>query len=191
MAIEKPHYKLIETYKKIELREYDPYITAQVSVSAKNHREAVSQGFGALADFIFGNNTTAEKISMTAPVAAQEKSEKIAMTAPVTVTGEDIFTVAFSMPNRYTMDTLPKPNNERIQIIQNPKRMMAAIQFSGVFQQSNFDKHIQILRDWIEKSSLTEAGSPIVAGYNPPIVPWFLKHNEILIEVEDASKKNQ
>jgi len=147
MAIEKPHYKLIETYKNIELREYDPYITAQVSVSAKNHREAASQGFGALANFIFGNNTSSEKISMTAPVAAQEKSEKIAMTAPVTVTGENIFTVAFSMPSRYTMDTLPKPNNERINTIQNPKKMMAAIRFSGVFQQNNFDKHIQILRD--------------------------------------------
>jgi hypothetical protein len=34
-------------------------------------------------------------------------------------------------------------------------------------------------------NNLEPVGEPVIAGYNPPITPNFLKHNEILIEIDD------
>ena len=49
--------------------------------------KAISEGFRTIADYIFGNNLSSQKVAMTAPVT-QQASEKIAMTAPVTQQGE-------------------------------------------------------------------------------------------------------
>jgi len=176
---------VIKREGQFELRSYAPYLSARVTLDADGHRDAASRGFGALANFIFGNNVARQKISMTAPVTAAPASEKIAMTAPVTVSGSGRFLVEFSMPSRYTLDTLPQPLDRRVEIIQHEAQMMAAVRFSGAFQQSNFDRHISRLRKWIELNGWTELAPPVVAGYNPPITPWFLKRNEILIAVCD------
>ena len=170
---------------RFELREYAPYLASRVEVSAEDHRTAASRGFRPLAGFIFGDNTSREKIAMTAPVTAQPASEKIAMTAPVTVSGDETFRVEFVIPSKYSLDTLPVPKDKRVQFVEYPARKMAAVRFSGVFQQRNFDRHIKMLQDWIRKNGWAEKSAPVIAGYNAPFTPWFMKHNEILVEVEN------
>ena len=183
MGLEKPTYKIIKKDGSFELRDYDPYITSQVTVTAQDYNEAASRGFNPLANYIFGGNISKEKISMTSPVSAQPTSEKIAMTAPVTVSGSGTYTVEFFIPAKFTLESLPTPTNERVRFKAHPRRRVAAIRFSGHFKQKNFEKNIQILRQWIIKEGLEEKGEPAIAGYNPPFTPWFLKHNEVLIEV--------
>ena len=119
-----------------------------------------------------------------APVTAQPKSEKIAMTAPVTVSGDGEYTVEFVIPRKYKLDTLPKPLDDHVSFYQHPSRSMAVVRFSGRFNQSNFEKHIRLLREWIRKEGLKEKGDPTIAGYDPPFTPWFLKHNEMMIEID-------
>ena len=51
-------YELVERQEDIEIRRYAPYIKAEVGVEADNHRNAITRGFNALADFIFGNNVS-------------------------------------------------------------------------------------------------------------------------------------
>ncbi|MEE3003182.1 MAG: heme-binding protein [Pseudomonadota bacterium] len=80
--VEQPKYKVIKADGDIELRQYEPMIIATVTVKG-DRKEAINEGFRVLADYIFGNNTTASKLSMTAPVS-QSTSSKIDMTAPVT-----------------------------------------------------------------------------------------------------------
>jgi hypothetical protein len=184
MAIETPQYRVINKNKQFELRLYAPYINAQVEVQASDHRDAANKGFGLLAGYIFGENVKAEKIQMTAPVMAQSSSEKIAMTAPVMVSGKGVFQVSFVMPSRYTMESLPKPKDSRIKFIQKPERTMAVIRFRGPFGKQNFDRNLKKLHYWIEAEKFHPKGDAIIAGYDPPFTPWFLKHNEILIEVE-------
>jgi len=184
MAIETPKYKVIQKNKQFELRLYAPYVNAQVEVEARDHSVAANKGFGILASYIFGENIKQEQIQMTSPVMAQSSSEKIAMTAPVTVSGGAVFQVGFVMPRKYTLETLPKPKDSRIKFIQNPERTMAVIRFSGPFVERNFDRNLEKLRDWIETEKFHPRGDAVIAGYDPPFTPWFLKHNEILIEVE-------
>ena len=79
--VEKPDYKVIQSGQNIEIRQYEPMIIAEVEVDGKRE-DAIGDGFRLLADYIFGNNTVQQVISMTAPVQ-QKENQKIAMTAPV------------------------------------------------------------------------------------------------------------
>lgn len=166
------------------MREYDPFLSSQVTIKARDYNEAASRGFRPLANYIFGGNISKDKIAMTAPVTAQPSSEKIAMTAPVTVSGDGEYRVEFVIPREYTLETLPTPLDDRVRFVEHPKRRLAAARFSGRFNQENFEKHIQLLKEWIKREGLQEKGEAIIAGYDPPFTPWFLKHNEVLIEIE-------
>lgn len=104
---------------------------------------------------------------MTAPVKVNQ-SQKIAMTTPVTVTGEGSFTVAFIMPSEYSMETLPIPQDTQIHFTPLPAHHMAAIRFSGYFQQNSIHKNKERLSQWLEEQGLETEGDFIVAGYNPP-----------------------
>lgn len=183
MALEKPKYKLLKKEGRFEIREYDPYLTSRITVNARDYNEAANRGFRPLANYIFGENISKDKIAMTAPVTTQPRSEKIAMTAPVTVSGDGEYTVEFVIPRKYTVDTLPEPLDDQVSFHQHPPRTMAVVRFSGRFNQPNFEKHIRMLREWIQKEGLKEKAEPTIAGYDPPFTPWFLKHNEVLIEV--------
>jgi hypothetical protein len=80
--VEQPKYQVVASEGNIEIRDYAAMIVAETEVTG-DRREAISKGFRTIADYIFGNNTAAQKVPMTAPVTQQEGA-KIAMTAPVT-----------------------------------------------------------------------------------------------------------
>ena len=122
---------------------------------------------------------------MTTPVQASQ-SEKIAMTTPVTVTGASSFVVAFIMPAEYTLETLPQPKDSRVRFTQLPARSMAAVRFSGYFQQETIEKNKQRLSAWLKEQGLETEGDFIIAGYNPPWVPGFLARNEVLIQIKSG-----
>jgi effector-binding domain-containing protein len=183
LMTETPKYSVIKKQEEIELRQYSGYIQAEVDIVEKDYKSAIERGFNVLAGYIFGNNVSRQRIEMTAPVQASQ-SQKIAMTTPVTVTGDDNFTVAFIMPSEYTLETLPTPKDGRIYFTHIPAHQMAAIRFSGYFQQENIRKNKQRLRLWLEQQGLETEGDFIVAGYNPPWIPGFLARNEVLIRIK-------
>ncbi len=185
MSIESPKYQSIRKEKPFELRRYASFITAEVRVNGADYNDAANRGFRPLANYIFGNNIAKQKISMTAPVTAAPSPEKIAMTAPVTISGEGEYTVAFTMPKKYTLESLPEPVDKSIAFKENPEKTMAVIRFSGSFNQNNFNKRIAQLHNWIKVCGFKEAGDPLIAGYDPPFTPWFLKHNEVMIEIKN------
>jgi hypothetical protein len=178
---ETPKYSILTKDENIEIRQYPAYLQAEVEVIGKNHRSAIEQGFTILADYIFGNNVSRQKVDMTTPV---QVSQKIAMTTPVTVSGDGRYKVAFVMPSAYTLETLPIPKNSQIHISLIPENQMAAIRFSGYFQQGTIRKNIDRLQLWIQERHLETEGEFIVAGYNPPWVPGFLARNEILVRLK-------
>ncbi len=72
--VEQPDYKVVTSEENIEIRDYPPMILAEVEVSGER-KQAISEGFKILADYIFGNNILNKKMEMTAPVT-NELSEK-------------------------------------------------------------------------------------------------------------------
>ena len=181
--VEQPKYQVISEQGNIQIREYNPSIVAEVQVQGERE-EAISQGFRLLADYIFGNNKVEQDIAMTAPVT-QRSSEKIAMTAPVKQQGSDnAWKVNFTMPSKYSMNTLPKPNNEKVTLHQVPSKKYASIKFSGMGSNKNLALHEKELQEYISKNKIQTLSESIYAFYSPPWTLAFLRHNEIMIEIE-------
>ncbi len=182
---ETPRYQLIEASGKIEVRTYSPRIVAKTAVVG-DFKESQKQGFKLLADYIFGKNEKREKISMTAPVTQNATSnEKIEMTAPVTMTQTGTSKVmTFTMPRKYTLETLPKPLDPRVELAKIPAQTFGVIRFSGLWREETNREKTKELIDWINRKGQYEVISgPLFAGYNPPWTIPFFRRNEVLLEL--------
>ena len=191
MAIEEPSYTVLSQVEDFELRRYDEQLVAQTWVSG-DQDTASRQGFKILADYIFGNNTApsgeSSKISMTAPVTMQsdnlngQASRKIAMTAPVSMQQNNgKWRVQFTMPSQYTMQTLPKPNNPDVKIVQLPAQTYGVIKFSGLAGSKKVAKKTEMLKSWMQTQKLVITGTPELARYNPPWTLPFMRRNEVMM----------
>ena len=181
--VEQAKYSVAESHGAIEIRDYEPMIVAQARVSGAR-KPAISEGFRTIADFIFGNNTASQKVSMTAPVT-QQTSQAIAMTAPVIQqpAENDTWEVRFVMPAEFTRETLPKPNNPDIQIIEVPAKRFVVIRFSGSSDDALLAKKKQALQSFIANKKLSAISEPTFAFFNPPWTLPILRRNEVMIEI--------
>ena len=183
MSVKTPKYDIVTSDDSIEVRRYEPLIVAETKVRGE-FGDAANIGFRRLANYIFGGNKAQTKIAMTAPVAQTAFSEKIAMTAPVAQSEVDgAFVIAFTMPADYTLATLPIPNDPSVTLRAVPAQKVAAIRFSGFWSESRYKEHLTILQDWMQERGFAAAATPTWARYNPPWTPWFLRRNEILIDI--------
>jgi SOUL heme-binding protein len=187
-SIEEPAYSVLEKTKDYEVREYAPYIKAEVVV-AGTYDEATRTGFSLVADYIFGNNTAKESISMTTPVLESPKpnqSEKIAMTTPVLETSNNTATrtIAFVLPAKYTLETLPKPNNPAVQLIAIPTRKVAALRFGWYPTEPRIEAKKALLKERLQQDGKIITGPVETARYNPPLSMPLMLRNEIIIPIE-------
>ncbi len=187
-TIEEPAYSVLEKRDGYEIRKYAPYIMAATTVTGDYDR-ATNQGFRIIADYIFGNNTKRESIAMTTPVLESttvDRSEKIAMTVPVLelATGNATRTIAFVVPSKYTLDTLPQPNNEAVKLIAVPARKVAVLRYTWYPTASRTEVKKAMLLQYLTRDGQTVAGEIETARYNPPITMPLTLRNEILIPIE-------
>jgi hypothetical protein len=193
MAIEEPAYEVVRSYGDFELRRYAPLVVAETEVSGPFER-AGNEAFRILAGYIFGDNRSSTKIEMTAPVTQQPKDddgargERIEMTAPViqrprSATDADSFVFSFVMPGRFTLETLPRPTDARVQLREKPARLMAVHRYSGRWTEANYREHETLLLDAVREAGLTPVAPPEYARYNSPFSLWFQRRNEVMLEV--------
>lgn len=186
-AIEEPRHQVLKADGAFELRQYEPALVAHVEVQG-DASAARSAGFRLLAGYIFGGNQGQRKIEMTAPVtqAAMPAGEKIAMTAPVTQTAAPAggWRVSFMMPRAFTVDTLPVPNDARVQFELLPPEKRAVVRFDGLSTDANLGRHRALLEAWVQKQGLKPLGEYVSAFYNDPFtLPWN-RRNEWWVAVE-------
>ncbi len=184
MAIEEPSYEVVQTLDGAELRQYAPYVVAQVLVSGPAD-QAGNQAFPILAGYIFGKNKGARKFDMTAPVTQAAVPVKLDMTAPVTqAEAPGGFLVQFVLPKGVTLDSAPEPVDPRVQLREVPGRRVAVIRYSGFWSQANYDEHLGKLQAALRTAQLPWAGEPTLSRYDAPFTPWFLRRNEIWLTVK-------
>jgi len=171
MATETPIYNKLKSAGKFELRSYPKSIIASVLVDANDHNQAGSQAFGVLADYIFGNNNSRSSIAMTAPVSAASRKN-----------GQYI--VSFTMPVKYSLASLPEPNNSLVTITPRDPYLAAVVRFSGYTSAKKTDKMTLELQTWAKSAQLKLKRSVSVLRYDAPYKPGFLRRNEISIEVD-------
>ena len=181
--VETPSYKVIQSKDKIEIREFDPMVIAEVQVVGRR-KDAISDGFKLLADYIFGNNISRENVK-TAATIQRPASEKIAMTAPVQQQlANNSWLVSFVMPSEYNLEDLPKPKNIEVKLKNVPVKRFVTIQFSGTSSDENLAKHKNLLVEFIETNSISVTGTPKYAFYNPPWTLPLMRRNEVMFEIQ-------
>ena len=183
MGVEEAKYSVIKQQDKLEIRDYEPSIVAEVIVN-DDFESASNMAFRTLFNYISGDNTGRKKMAMTSPVSQQAEPEKIAMTSPVGQRkAEQGWAVSFMMPASYTMDTIPVPDDPSVVLREVPAHRAAAIRYSGTWSEKSYKKHLAKLLEWMEAEALEAVGEPVWARYNAPFTPWFMRRNEILIPV--------
>jgi hypothetical protein len=172
MAIEEPNYTLIKKYDVFEIREYTPFLVAQTEVTG-TFDERGGKAFRILIKYISGENQQQSNIKMTAPVI-QEKVKEDSNSA----------IISFVMPKSFTLETLPSTLDKRITLKEKPAKSMAVLQYSGGWGEEKYKENEAILIKALQDANIKTIGEPSFARYNSPFALWFMRRNEIMIEVK-------
>ena len=164
-ALEENHYTLIKKLDNIEIRKYKDLI--YTTYTPKNLADR-DNSFRNVADFIFGNNS---------------KQEKIAMTTPVVIKLHNKNEMAFIMPEKYDMQTLPKPNNTSLDIYTEKGEIKACIEYSGYSNEKIEKRKITELKNILNKHNIEFLNDFEVLVYNSP---WKVinRKNEIRVTIK-------
>ncbi len=163
MTAQQP-YEVVDRVGEAEIRDYPVHAVAEVTVPG-DFDSAGNRGFRPLFGYIQGG--------------------RIAMTAPVIQTpGPQGNTVAFVMPaDRATAD-LPAPGDPAVGLRVVPRQAAAALRFSGRGDARDLERQGERLLAALADSPWRPAGAVRLARFNAPFIPPFLRHNEVLVDVE-------
>lgn len=185
--VEGPTYTVIKTNGNKQIRKYESYIIARTKVNG-NMDKAGNKGFRILANYIFAKNRSGDKIQMTSPVTQKKTKEKIKMTSPVIQQksqGNNSYYISFIMPKKYTLDSLPKTDDKKIEFARVPARYIASYRYSWFRTSDKNAKYAKVLRSWISNNTDFAIISDFMsAGYNPPWTIPFFRRNEVMFELE-------
>ncbi len=185
VGTEEPAHTSEKLTDAVEVRRYQPRIAAETTVEA-DEQQARREGFRRLAGYIFGRNNGSSKIAMTAPVSqASTRGQKIAMTAPVSRSGGDDegWVIRFFMPSKWTMATLPAPNDTRVRLVEVPAETVAVLRFSGDRSQDAVAARSAELSEALRSSGVEALGEPVAWFYDPPWTVPFRRRNEVVVPI--------
>lgn len=165
MALEEPDFEIIAEFDEFEVRRYEPYLVAEFDSDSSN------SAFRTLAGYIFGDNSDSRKMAMTAPVESRPAADG------------NLETYSFVMEKRYTRDTLPKPNDSSIRVMERPARIVAARRFSGRWTRSNFRRQLEALQAALSDNNIEASGPSEQARYNSPFTLPFMRRNEVIVPI--------
>jgi len=171
-VVAEENYTLVQKLENIEIRKYKNSIYA--SYIPKNKKER-NNSFKKVASFIFGNNNTSEKISMTSPVVIKIHNN---------------YEMAFLMPKKYSLENLPKPANKEINIYNEPGTLKACISYSGYTNNSVENKKINELKKILLKYNYNHKNDFEVLVYNSPF-DFLNRKNEITVTINMDTKNKE
>ncbi|KAG5083950.1 hypothetical protein JHK82_054116 [Glycine max] len=161
--LETVDFKVLSRMDQYEIREVEPYFVAETTMPGKSGFDfnGASRSFNALAEYLFGKNTTKEKMEMTTPVFTsknQSDGVKMDMTTPVLTTkmeDQDNWKMSFVMPSKYGAN-LPLPKDSSVRIKEVPRKIVAVVSFSGFVNDEEIKQRELKLRDALKSDSQFE-----------------------------------
>jgi hypothetical protein len=141
-----------------------------IFVRHRTEEPARNLGFRLLAGDIFGANSSSDKIAMTAPVAAQR-----------TPSGE--WVIRFFMPSKYTLESLPAPNDDRVRLVTVPSETVAVLRFTGNIGPDAVSTRTGQLLKVLYRNKIEPTGDPLAWFYDPPWTLPCLRRNEVVVGV--------
>ncbi|MDB5686848.1 MAG: heme-binding protein [Rhizorhabdus sp.] len=163
-----PRHETLLSEGAYEMRHY-PALLLVETVQHGSRDRALGNGFGLLADYMFGENREGDEIPMILPVLA------------LPVAGGS-WRIRFLIPDGFTRETLPKPA-QGLAITELPARDMAVLKFGGKPTDALLAAKEADLRVWIEAKGRVAAAVAEHGYYNSPLRPGPVRQNEVLVEL--------
>ncbi len=175
-AAEEPPHTVVLSDGDFQIRDYPSLTIAEVTVRA-DRNDAAYAGFRKLAGYIFGGNAEKQKIEMTAPVieAAAGADDK----GGVARRGQ--FGSSCRVARR--SQRCRSPTIRTIRMVETPPTRYAVLRYSGLAGDDTVREKTRALQAIIEARRLQPTGAPLLAFYDPPWTPWFMRRNEIMIPI--------
>lgn len=181
-GLDSPSYTVEKKTDNYEIRKYSPYGVCSVQASdvetstsdatntnKENTNDIFTSGnnFNTLASYIFGDNVSDRKLSMTTPVIMK---------------GNDM---EFVLPNGMNSSKAPVPKSNNVILKDIPAELIAVKEFSGICTEGEISKQRALLEDMLLSDGiLYDNLSFRVLQYNPPYtLPW-IRRNEVCLKVD-------
>ncbi|XP_002529364.2 uncharacterized protein LOC8276216 [Ricinus communis] len=171
--LETPRYQILKRTASYEVRKYTPFIVVETS----GDRLSGSTGFNDVAGYIFGKNSTMEKIPMTTPVFTEANDPEASKVS-----------IQIVLPLDKDLSSLPDPNQEKISLRKVEGGAAAVLKFSGKPTEDIVRQKEKALRASLIQDGLRPKAGCLLARYNDPGRTWsFTMRNEVLIWLEEFS----
>jgi SOUL heme-binding protein len=192
----RPIYQKEVRLGRLELRRYGPQLCATTWVDASTWSESLSEGFHRLAEYLFGGNDQEKRLAMTTPVllsmpaSGSQRRNGQTFQPPGVATlpqlnGPARRQMAFVLPAGHSLEALPEPKDRRVTLTTVPARRVAALGFRGSYGGDLPAHKRNELLFLVKCAGLKPVSEVWFAAYDGPTTLPVLRHNEVLVEVED------
>ncbi|WOL09202.1 hypothetical protein Cni_G17955 [Canna indica] len=169
--LETPKYVILKRTANYEIRKYEPFVV----VETKGDKLSGSSGFNNVAGYIFGKNSSTEKIPMTTPVFTQAVDDTLSEV-----------TIQIVLPMNKDLGNLPSPTVDEVNLRKVEGGVAAVTKFSGKPTEAIVTNKERELRSAILKDGLNAQQGCLLARYNDPNSTYsFMMRNEVLIWLND------
>ncbi|KAM7275932.1 hypothetical protein ACFE04_017798 [Oxalis oulophora] len=155
--LETPKYQILRRTADYEVRKYDNFTV----VETNGDKLSGSTGFNDVAGYIFGKNSTKEKIKMTTPVLTS-----------VTDIDSSKVSIQIVLPSDKDISSLPDPDNEMVRVRKVEGGIAAALKFSGKPTEDIVNEKEKELRSSLIRDGLKHKSGCLFARYNDPGRTW-------------------
>ena len=159
--IETQYYQVVKQINEAELRFYPPAMKIQSN-----------NDFNSLFNYISGNNSTREKISMTSPVYMGE------------VDGNTI--MEFVLPENFNPKNTPDALSKGVTVFESEPGYFLALEFGGYASRKSIRYYADELSNIAQKFGFITIGKTSVLVYDSPYKIMGRK-NEVIIQIEEDS----
>ncbi|GAB4431820.1 MAG: hypothetical protein OHK0011_14630 [Turneriella sp.] len=95
------------------------------------------------------------------------------------------FRIGFVLPAEFNSRKPPEPLDSRLKLRLVPERTLATLRYRGSWSIERFtEKKSTLLAAVTQSGKWQLAGEPLWSRYDPPFMPWFLRRNEVQVEVK-------
>lgn len=172
-----PTYHMEDIVGQVEIRRYASALLAHVSADG-DHDNAVEAARQKLADYIYGDNESREKMEMTSPVFqidGESKMFSVPLRKHETPGG---WTVAFFLSNNLSPGEAPLPDDPAISILKSAEILVATLRYSGNNTEQQRSLAKKELIQALSGSKWTVDDQVYWASYDQPFAIPYFKRNE-------------
>lgn len=158
--------------KGIAIRSYEAHLSIQIKVNLDDVGER-NKKIETLMAFLDGENDQRLTIKWIAPIRIEHRGKES--------------TISIVLPGQFTLNNLPKPFQQDIQVVPMPEKVMVVKTYAWFNASWRFEQVRKALLEYLEKNSMRSISPAVEAVFQVNWILPFLCKYEVMMEVEGFS----